>query len=465
MPEPIESRIQSNLDLLFEKGRLRQDVDREFVRSILMQCVQMGATQQERINRREDDKSIFLDHLMQHLPDRIYFKDSESRFLMGNKAFIEHFGEKDADAIVGKTDFDYFPYKFAIQKYADEQRIIQTGQPMAMKDEHDEREGRSVEWSSTVKLPLFSKEGNVVGTFGVSRDITEKKLAEERLVNLAHQLQLKNQQIETDLEMARKVQMAFLPKSYPPFIWDLSSSESALNFFHRYYPSEALAGDFFQVIPISNSQAGVIICDVMGHGVRAALITAVLRGLVGELKLITPYPHVFLRKVNRSLNTVFKQLDMTLFVTAFYGVFDLLKGQFRYANAGHPQPILTQRNKQVSGLLEPVAKEPEPALGLIENFRYSSRSIPMAPGDNVLLYTDGILEVEREDGQQFGKKRLLELVRKHAPDGAETTLNTLFDSIREFSGGRGAQDDMCAVSVEVVRTAAESRQEGQRLQS
>jgi len=462
MPEPIESRIQSNLDLLFEKGRLRQDVDREFVRTILMQCVEMGATQQKRINRHEDDKSIFLDHLMEHLPDRIYFKDSESRFLMGNKAFIEHFGEHDADAIVGKTDFDYFPYKFAIQKYADEQRIIQTGQPMAIKDEHDERVGRSVEWSSTIKLPLFSKDGEVIGTFGVSRDITEKKLAEERLINLAHQLQLKNQQIETDLEMARKVQMAFLPKSYPPFIWDLSSSESALRFFHRYYPSEALAGDFFQVIPISNSQAGVIICDVMGHGVRAALITAVLRGLVGELKLITPYPHVFLRKVNRSLNTVFKQLDMTLFVTAFYGVFDLLKGQFRYANAGHPQPILTQRSSQVSGILQAATTEPEPALGLIENFRYSSGSIPIAPGDNVLFYTDGILEVEREDGQQFGRKRLLELIRSQSSESADTVLTNLFDSIRDFSGGRGAQDDMCAVSVEVARIAADARSGAQK---
>ena len=258
------------------------------------------------------------------------------------------------------------------------------------------------------------------------------------------------------MEMAKKVQSAFIPQHYPSFIWDLSSNKSALNFFHKYIPSETLAGDFFQVIPISNSQAGVIICDVMGHGIRASLVTAVLKGLVGELKLITPYPHVFLRKVNRSLNAVLKQLESTVFVTAFYGVIDLLRGQFRYANAGHPLPALLNRATKSSRYIDPVADTPEPALGLIDNFKYTSRSMPITSGDSLFFYTDGITELENPEGEEFGKDRLLNSFDHPEHNNSENIINHLFTDITDFAGGEAFQDDMCVVSVDVIRIAENS---------
>lgn len=447
-PMTKPDNIEALLDHYFASGVDRREFSKEELRGILKETANS-----EREEMEKDEHRIYLENLLNYLPDKIYFKDTDSQILRVNQYFAKSHGYEDPKEMIGKSDFDLFPYKIAIQKYADEQKVIQRNEILSSKDELDEFEDGHSNWVSTTKLPLYSKEGKIIGSFGISRDITARKIAELKLQRLATELQEKSTQIGSDLEMARKVQMAFLPKNYPSFTWDLSSNESALIFFHRYIPSETLAGDFFQIIPISNSQAGVIICDVMGHGVRASLVTAVLRGLVGELKVITPYPHVFLRKVNQSLNSVLKQLDVMLFVTAFYGVFDMIRGEFRYANAGHPLPAIISRKQSTTTYLEPVAEDSEPALGLIDNFKYTSKTRAIQPGDSVVFYTDGILEIESEEGEQFGKERLLKSLSHPEMKSSDPILDSLFKNMDEFTNGAGSQDDMCAVSVDVIRIA------------
>jgi phosphoserine phosphatase RsbU/P len=443
-------QLQALLDQYFGPGIERRMFTRVELQELLKR---LEVSVREECDGSEN--AIYLENLLNRIPERIYFKDSESQFIKVNRYFAESHGFEDPEQLYGKTDFDLFPYKTAIQKFADEQRVIQKAEMITGKDELDVYENGDFAWVSSTKLPLYDRDGSIVGTFGISRDITERKVAEDLAQKTAALLKEKNAQIEQDLEMARKVQLAFLPKSYPSFIWDLSSNESALKFFHRYQPSETLAGDFFQVIPISNSQAGIVVCDVMGHGVRASLVTAVLRGLVGEMKLITPYPHVFLRKVNQRLHAVFQQLDMMMFVTAFYAVFDLLKGQMRYANAGHPMPVILNRQRmEAPRLLRPVSDDPEPALGIIDNFRYTNAMIPIHPGDSAVFYTDGILELENEKGGVFGGDRLLQALTPTNPDqSSDTLLERLFESIHQFTSGKGAQDDICAVSVDILRIA------------
>ncbi|MCG8527277.1 MAG: SpoIIE family protein phosphatase [Opitutales bacterium] len=403
------------------------------------------------------EKMIYLDHLMEHLDDRIYFKDLKSNFIFGNKAFVDNFGVKTMEDLHGKSDFDFFPRTLAQKKFEDEQEIIKNGVPVS-KDEHDEQEEGTLRWSSTTKMPLTDDKGNIIGTFGLSRDITDKKLAEKELIAVAKDLQIKNDQIDADLNMARKLQTAFVPTSYPSFMWDLSMDRSALDFSHRYVPTEALAGDFFQVIPISNSRAGILICDVMGHGIRAALVTAILKGLVGELKLITPYPHVFLRKVNRSLISVFTQLDMSIFVTAFYGVIDLERGAFNYANAGHPLPVIKNGEQDTVKLIPSVGDGTDPALGLIDAFRYSYESTPISEGDSLYFHTDGITEIENEEGEEFGMERYLESITRNRKQSSDGLLDALMSEIDKFSkNSRVLKDDMCVVGVDINRTVPQDK--------
>ena len=127
--------------------------------------------------KRSDD---LLHALMETLPDAVYFKDTESRFIRINKAQADRFSLEPAQA-VGKSDFDFFTEEHARPAYEAEQEIIRTGQPLLNLEEKETWPDRPPTWVSTTKLPLRDAAGNIIGTFGVSRDITDRKQAEEAL--------------------------------------------------------------------------------------------------------------------------------------------------------------------------------------------------------------------------------------------------------------------------------------------
>jgi PAS domain S-box-containing protein len=119
--------------------------------------------------------------LMDNVPDYIYFKDTESRFIRTTRAHAKTFGLSDPAEAIGKTDFDFFLEEHARQAYEDEQRIIRTGEPLLNVEERETWPDRPDTWASTSKMPLRDEEGRIVGTFGISRDITERRRVEEAL--------------------------------------------------------------------------------------------------------------------------------------------------------------------------------------------------------------------------------------------------------------------------------------------
>src|SRR3954447_23193453 len=175
----------------------------------------------------------------------------------------------------------------------------------------------------------------------------ERKRTSEQLGHYAEELREKNQQMEADFNMAREIQQMFLPQRYPTFPRAADHASSALKFYHRYLPAAAVGGDFFNVFPITNTICGIFICDVMGHGMRAALVTAILRGLVEELIAVAMDAGKFLGEINRSLHAILRRTTEPLLATAFYGIIDVADGQLRWASAGHPSPLRLQRNGRV----------------------------------------------------------------------------------------------------------------------
>ena len=144
---------------------------------------QCGAEEEPRVGQAGQDlyDANLLDALMEHIPDNIYFKDRESRFIRINKAAAKWYGlDGPADA-TGKTDFDLFTGEHAQAAFDDEQRIIESGKPLLHKEEKETWPDGTVTWVDTSKLPLRDQDGNIIGTFGISSDITAKKLAEESL--------------------------------------------------------------------------------------------------------------------------------------------------------------------------------------------------------------------------------------------------------------------------------------------
>jgi serine phosphatase RsbU (regulator of sigma subunit) len=279
----------------------------------------------------------------------------------------------------------------------------------------------------------------------------ERKRMSEQLHRYAAELREKNAQLESDFNMAREIQQIFLPDQYPTFPRSVAPEDSALKFSHRYLSAQAVGGDFFDIFAITDSTAGVFVCDVMGHGMRAALITAIMRGLIEELMPVAADAGKFLTEINRSLRAILRRTREPFLATAFYAVADATAGELRFANAGHPSPFRFQRDaKEVRPLKDYDARH-GPALGLFEKTDYPTCGCPFAVNDFIFLFTDGIYEATNAQGQEFGQERLLQAVRKRIDTPPEQLFSELLAEVQKFSGSQEFEDDVCLVGVEAAR--------------
>jgi sigma-B regulation protein RsbU (phosphoserine phosphatase) len=388
------------------------------------------------------------------MPDKIYFKDTESRFLWASHETLVLFGTTDPAKVIGKTDFDFFREEHARRAFDDEQEIIRTGKPMVNLEERETWADGHETWVSTTKMPLRDVTGKIIGTFGLSREITENKRAEAQLAKYAEELRRRNEELEQDLGMARELQNALMPRHYPCFPHNAAPSDSALHFSHFFNASTAVSGDFFDILELSNNTAGIFICDVMGHGVRAALVAAIVRALVGELKEIGHHPAEFLTKLNEKLYGILKQTDIPMFASAFYVVADLEKGELRYANAGHPDPLCVRHEDSEAQAVPLNHCKRGPVLGMFPKAEYGESQMPIAVHDMVLLFTDGLFEVEGADGELYDQKCLMRAVNRRANLHAGELCGEVLAEIRQFSAKNQFDDDVCLVALEVERLGA-----------
>jgi sigma-B regulation protein RsbU (phosphoserine phosphatase) len=256
--------------------------------------------------------------------------------------------------------------------------------------------------------------------------------------------------MEDDLKMAREIQLTMLPLQYPAFPSSASPTESALQFTHCYLPAGSVGGDFFSVSALSEDEAAVFICDVAGHGVRSALVTAMIRALVEELKPAANSPGQFLNKLNSDLHAILKHTGTPMLTTAFYLVADWRTGKMRYGNAGHPKPLHIRRS---AGRVVPLANAAgisQPVLGLFEEAAYQTSEVTLASGDMVMLFTDGLYEVQDRQERLYSQAMLVADVERRAQLPAPQLFDDLLAEIRAFSGDPGFADDVCMVGIEYV---------------
>lgn len=411
------------------------------------------------IQRRQSEKALaeernLLRSLLDNLPDPIYVKDREGHYLIDNEAHMRLLGVKSSDEVRRKTVFDFLPEESARKTDKDDQTVISSGRPVLNRVERHLISQNTYKWFSTTKVPLRDTEGKILGLVGIDRDITERKEAEEKLARYNVELKEKNEQHEADQRMAREIQQALLPHQYPSFPHTASPNESALRFCHSYRPTELVGGDFYHILPLSDTEAGVFICDVMGHGVRSALVTAILRALVEELIPVAHDPGQFLGEINRALAAILTRTGTLMFATAFYLIVDVGRNEIRFANAGgHPAPLHIRRDAHV---VEPLPlgaqQEPGPALGLLEDSEYSTCVSDLAVHDVLFLFTDGLFEVEGSNGDYYDQDRLFAAVTKRMDLPPERLFDELLVEIQSFSTRRKFMDDVCLVGIEVAHT-------------
>lgn len=222
----------------------------------------------------------------------------------------------------------------------------------------------------------------------------------------------------------------------------------------RYRPASELAGDFFEIIPLGEGKIGFLVCDVMGHGMRAALVVSMIRGLIEKQRSVAQDPGQFLQGLNEGLSHLLEECGVTMFASAIYGAIDLEKDQLVIGLAGHPAPILIENGVGKTVKLEKGVKGP--ALGVFASAHYGALSIPLKNVQRFVCFTDGIIEPENKEGEEFGVGRMIKIFEK------EEDLDDLMDEVQKealaFSARKNFVDDVCMLgfTVEPVVCAVDS---------
>jgi sigma-B regulation protein RsbU (phosphoserine phosphatase) len=392
-----------------------------------------------------------------HLVEGIFRTTPDGHYLLANIALARIYGyESPVELMASITDI-------AHRLYVDPGRREEFVQLMQANDTITGFESRiylkdqTMIWISENCRAVRDAQGNLLYYEGTVEDISERKHAEEQirrttaeLSRSREELRAKNQLMEDNLRMAREIQTAMLPQLYPVFPPGAAPAQSAFQFTHRYHPADAVSGDFFSVTALSDGEVGVFICDVAGHGVRAALVTAMIRALAEELKPLARDPGQFLRKLNSDLCAILKSTGSPMLTTAFYLVADWQRGTLRFSNAGHPKPLLIRR---AQNSVEPLANDSgrsQPALGLFDDPPYQTTETILAPGDFLMLFTDGLYEVQGPDEELYTQQRLVLDVKSLLSLPPGKMFDQLLETIRTFSTDREFEDDVCLVGLEYL---------------
>ncbi len=256
----------------------------------------------------------------------------------------------------------------------------------------------------------------------------------------------KTQEIQRDLEMAREFQQALLPHDLEAA--DMHSGELLdLNFHHIYMPVAALSGDFFDVIKLPGNRIGVVIADVMGHGTRSALVTAILRTMIQEASGAADDPGKFLSMLGREFYRMIEATGQLVFVTVAYLIVDPNEAKISCASAGHPCPFIGNRK---TGAIEPFYRnqENDPALGLFPESEYTVYHRQFSEDEIVFLYTDGIIEAVNKNDEEFGVERLTRKIHDGLGLGLPILLQSVIKSLLDFASSKHLLDDVCLIGIE-----------------
>jgi sigma-B regulation protein RsbU (phosphoserine phosphatase) len=262
-------------------------------------------------------------------------------------------------------------------------------------------------------------------------------------------------EVHRDLELAKEFQQAYLNRPYPRIPQVHVEGRLRLAFYHRYEPALALGGDFFDIVTLAPDCAGVFIADVMGHGTRSALITAILRTLIGDLQHQGRNAPHFLTELNKQFCEMLRTIPNPLFASACYFVPDTTARVATFSSAGHPSPFIVRSYLQRVSRLN-VPPPHGSALGLIDSEKYTGGHVRLNPGDVFLFFTDGVYEAHNAAGEEFGISRIEGILNKLIYKGGKAIVDGIMEAVKEFAGDEPVMDDICMVSVEVSEKAMAS---------
>ena len=238
--------------------------------------------------------------------------------------------------------------------------------------------------------------------------------------------------MEKELELARRMQKSILPAAFPdPREYQIHAGLE---------PAMEIGGNFYDVVRLEDYKVGLMIADILGRGVEAAMFMMSCRTMLKGAAISYESPSDALSEVN---SLICAEDDGALPVSVTYGVYDPAYGSLAYATAGHEPPVLVHRDG-VSEKLQPISGD---TLGLSESALFEENTVLLAPGDTVIFYTDGAVTATDIADEQFGRDRLESLFGENIPYGAEEAVAMVFAAINDFVKGASQTEDITCLAL------------------
>ncbi len=304
------------------------------------------------------------------------------------------------------------------------------------------------EVKSLIAVPLQTKD-DVIGLIYIdSNDLRRTFTAEDlnmltvmanvAAIHIEHARLIEVEQTERvlskEIEQAAEIQRNLLPREAPKI--------GALDVAGVSIPCRSVGGDYFDFLRLTGNRLGVIVGDVAGKGMSAALLMSSLQARVQVLSEETEDLALFLTRLNRSVSSTCPE---NRFITFFIAVVDSVTGEFTYANAGHNPPYILRADGRLESL-----KGGGPVMGVLKSMQYDSFRGLLGHGDLLVLYSDGATEAVASDGEEFGEERFEETLRQAVGLSADEVLALMQQRLEQFMGVAPSHDDLTLVAVRRV---------------
>jgi PAS domain S-box-containing protein len=360
-----------------------------------------------------------LSNIIDFLPDATFVVDLGGEVISWNKA-MEHLTQVKAADILGQGDYEYSLPFYSQKRPMLIDFVLKPDEHLEKEYEHFERKEGTIiaenllpnlnngTYLFTTAAALHDSEGNTIGAIESLRDVTDRKMMEQTL-----------QRSKAELHIAAQIQKSFMPDHAP----EVSGYKLAA----VTIPAMEVGGDFYDFISLPDGRQGLVIADVAGKSIPAALFMALSRTIIRANAIHWVSAADALREAN---NMISEDASAGMFVTLFYGILDGKAHTLTYANAGHPPPLIFRPDcwkcaeQEVTGI----------ALGAWDGAEYEERQVQFCPGDIALLYTDGVTEAINGKGELYGIKRLCQVITKSSRLSAQQIMEKVQDDILEFSG-------------------------------
>ncbi len=366
-------------------------------------------------------------------PASIVFTDIYGRIEYVNPKFCNVTGYT-AEEVIGKNPRVLKSGETSSGDYKNLWRTITNGREWHG-EFHNKKKNGELYWENASISPVLDDKGEVMYFLAVKEDITLRKEMEIALRDAFVTIKVQRDRMTEEFEQARKTQKCLIPENLPVIPGFCLAS--------KYVPTDQIGGDYYDVFPIDDSRFGIVVADVTGHGVSAALLSFMASAFVKTAFHGSQSPRDVLQSVNASL---LEALPDDKFVSLTVGVLDPEKQSFSYAVAGHPETIVIRPSSKESFVLSTDGT----LAGVISNeiAGFEEKTFALHPGDRLYFYTDAVTESVDSDGELLGLDALRELLLEVKNLGLEESVDAMYEKGLAFSGQKTYTDDVTLLAIE-----------------